>query len=333
MVDATRKLELLLNFLLVRSFFGNLRNLTGFYGASVKVDWAEFFSYFDLLDAVIINDYDKAEFQRCADIIIAASNSIEYANFYVTSQTAYAKLNKFTERIVIELYRDQFSINHYANMDLESLKETTFLEDGMVYLYFFKGKEQAVINDYVGLDVNNQNFKESTQIYFTAAMDHCKRMYHDYGDRVLEALHLMWNSSYADRLTVIKTIKAAQLANVAEEIPNYNPNFCDYFSLWECLTFWWQSQYVEKPGSDKVQLCSQGHVDMISGLVGAEPGSKLTADIMTLYSYLMPLEVLATEYICLQYYAVTGVKRDLAAYSRDITNGVRQLCAANANFD
>lgn len=328
-ITAARKLELLLKFLLVKSFFWNLNNLASYYNAWVKVDWTEFFSYFDLLDVLIISKYEESEYDHCTGVIVAASNTIEYSNLYIVAKTAYSKLNKLAERIVIELYRDQFSINHYANIDLESLKETSFLDEAMVYLHFFKGKDQDLINDYVGLDLNNQNYRESAQFYFTAAMNQSKHMYHQYGEKISECLHVMWNSSCVDRLMIVKCIKDAQFANVAEEMPGYNPKFCDYFSLCECLTFWWQSQYVKKPAKENIAFCSQAHLDMVFDLTKAEPGSDLVADIMTLYSYLMPLEVLATEYICFQYYAVTGVKRDLAAHARDVSNSVRQLCSAS----
>jgi hypothetical protein len=67
-LNALAKIELMLNYLLVSKLASHHKDLVSHCG--VAVDWSQFFSYFNLLDALILQSYSSDEWDRCQKILM-----------------------------------------------------------------------------------------------------------------------------------------------------------------------------------------------------------------------------------------------------------------------
>lgn len=308
--NTVRKSELLLNFLTVRNFFYYHKYLTNYYHSPIEINWSEHFSYFDLLDALIIQTYTKDEWTKCREALVSYGSNPELYNSFMMDYSA-EKLKKLSYRIILELYKEQHGLNPYANQDLQFLQETTFINEDLAYGYFLSYQEKDVIEDYIDLESKCQDLKSSAEFYFNAAIKQTQLLLDQYGNAIENHLGCIWQSAYAERIHCLKKVKKAQAAVQREGLLN-EVYFNDYFLLTEFLAYWWQAPELNEK---ELYLSSPEHADRLLSTIDTGDDTQLEQNIRQLYCYLLQVEHTSLEFLQFRYYALTGRRAKLTDFS------------------
>jgi hypothetical protein len=162
--------------------------------------------------------------------------------------------------------------------------------------------------NYIELENRCQDLKDSAQFYFNAAIKETESILSEYDDSIVNYIGAIWSASYLYRLKNLRNIKSAQISIQTEELLE-EVNCNDYYTLNECLAYWWQ--FTDTTFKAKLAFSSPGHANQVIAQMGIPDDMETQNKIRKLYCYLIQVESLAIEHLRHQYYILTGIQVQL----------------------
>ena len=289
---AAKKIERIFKYEIIKDCFRHHLNLRNTYYAMLELDWADFFDYYDLLDAFIFGGYSNLDWNENRQFVCKADSqsalNVELA-FY-----SLKKLQKIIPQIFFELYRDHYGINHYSKVDPDSLKEQRVLTAETIYKYLLHGQEPEAIEAYTGYEEKVRKIKDDAAKYLKSIELATETLYQTYGDKIYPDLDRLLTRSYNSRLNAIAFMIISSKEEDSEDF-HFNLNYESFFTIPEFLTFRLTYPDFRKEPQvviDRKKLVEQDVKDMIDKF-----GPGIEKRYRNLYCYLIMLQHLVAEYM------------------------------------
>lgn len=319
--EAVRTIVQISNYVVIKDSLLHHASLKNTYLVMLELDWIDFFDYFELLDALIFNGYDHSQWSRAQSIIVSEAK-YQSVIYFGLAFYALRKMQRIIPLIFFEMYRDQYGINHYQNLDLESLKEKDFMTKELVYKYFLSAQDVDAIKLYLEYEEKNQEIKDSAASYLKSIELVATTLYEKYGEDIHQDLNSLLNKSYYSRLNSIYLIrKACHSINTQRFYDGLN--YESFFNLYEFLTF--RSAYPDVLMQDNREIFyNKSTVDMSISNAITKFGTGIEASFRNLYCYLFMLENLVLEYMKLHFYVHGGKDPQLGDLTLETAMAVTQ---------